>query len=509
MFAGIFGMLRRQIVAGIMIVLGLGACADRSCEFVLLHTNDSHGSVSPVDSVGGLAERAAFVRQVREKNPYVLLVDAGDINAGQPVSNMADAHPDILAYNYMGYDAVTVGNHEFDKPISVLLGQMKNADFPFIISNIEMNGKPFGQEFLIKEINGVKIGLFGLTTVYTESLSVYANEVAFKSEVETARRMVKLLKERKADIIIALAHLGFTEMTPEFMTSRKLVAQVAGIDILVDGHSHSYMDKPEQVNNTWIVTANQSGHYVGEGKLEVKNGRLTGFSWKPVLIKGFAPDTTLSRILKPFVDAAEQDLKKVEGVAVGEFFLFNKGRNVARFSESALGDLVADALKWKASVDLKLQADFGLINSGGIRAGLPAGEVTKGDVLTTLPFSNKLQVVELKGSDVRRMFDFLAAVTPGNGAFAQVSRDVQVVYDIKAQKVKFLSIGGKPVVDTATYYMATCDYVASGREGYSNIFTENTGCVKTHLLIADVLMDYIRMKGRITPETDGRIRIAG
>lgn len=507
MFAGIFKMFCRQIIAGMMIVLGLGACTDRSCELVLLHTNDSHGSVLPMDSVGGLAERAAFVRQVREKNPYVLLVDAGDINAGQPVSNMADAQPDILAYNYMEYDAVTVGNHEFDKPISVLLGQMKNAHFPFVISNVEMDGKPFGQEFLIKEINGVKIGMFGLTTVYTENLSVYANEVVFKNEVETARRMVELLKEKKADVIIALVHLGFTETIPEFITSRKLVAQVAGIDILVDGHSHSYMDEPELVNNTWIVTANQSGRYVGKGKLEVKNGRLTGFNWKPVLIKGFAPDTTLCRILKPFVDVADRDLKKVAGVAVGEFFLFDKGRNVARFSESALGDLITDALKWKVSGDLNLQADFGLINSGGIRVGLPAGEVTKGDVLTTLPFSNKLQVVELKGCDVRHMFDFLATVTPGNGAFAQVSSEVQVVYDMKAQKVKSLKIGGKPVVDTATYYMATCDYVASGREGYSNVFTANTGGVKTHLLIADVLIDYIRMKGRIIPETDGRIRI--
>lgn len=513
MIAGIFCMLRRRVVAGgigMIIVLALLACAGRaeSYELVLLHTNDSHGSVLPVDSVGGLAERATFIRQVREQSPCVLLVDAGDINAGQPVSNMANARPDILAYNYMGYDAVTVGNHEFDKPVSVLLKQMKEADFPFVISNIEIDERPLGREFLLKEIGGIKVGLFGLTTKYTEHLSVYAREVVFKDEAEAARRMVKVLKEKRADVIIALVHLGFTEMTPEFITSRKLAGLVDGIDILVDGHSHSYLDKPERVNNTWIVTANQSGRYVGEGKLVVKDGHLAGFDWKPVHIKGFAADTALRRILKPFLDSSYQDLKVVAGVATDEFFLFSKGRNVARFTESALGGLIADALKWKVNGDLKLRADFGLINSGGIRAGLPAGEVTKGDVLTTLPFSNELEVVALKGNDVRRMFDYLATVTPGNGAFAQISEDVRIVYDRKAQKVISLAIGGNPVADTATYYMATCDYVASGREGYGSVFAATTRHVKTSLLISDVLIDYIKMKGQISPVTDDRILIA-
>ena len=128
----IWGMTMVVVIA----VLGLYIYQNnREYQIILLNTNDSHGSILPVDSVGGMAERATFIRMVREKNPYVLLVDAGDINTGQAISNRADAKPDILAYNYMGYDAVTVGNHEFDKPLNVLLKQMQWAEFPFVTSN--------------------------------------------------------------------------------------------------------------------------------------------------------------------------------------------------------------------------------------------------------------------------------------------------------------------------------------------------------------------------------------
>lgn len=511
MITEIFRMFRRRVAVGAVLAvfaLGVIACGytGRVHEIVLLNTNDSHGSILPADSIGGMAERATFIQGVREQHPYVLLVDAGDINAGQPVSNMADALPDIVAYNYMKYDAVTAGNHEFDKPVDVLLKQMKEADFPFVISNVEKDGKLLGEEYLVKRVDGIQVGIFGLTTSNTANLSVGAKGLVFKDEVETARKMVKLLQEKKVDVIIGLVHLGFTETTPDFITSRKLAAQVDGIDILVDGHSHSYIGKPEKVNDTWIITANQSGRYVGEGKLTVKNGELVDFDWKPVLIKGFAPDTVLHRLLEPFVEAANRDLNTVVGVAIKEFALFQNGRNSARFEETALGNLVADALKWKADEVLNLPVDFGLTNSGGIREGLPAGEITKEDVLTTLPFSNVLEVVALKGSDVRRLFDFLATVPPGDGAFAQVSEEVEVVFDRGSKKVVSLRIDDKPVVDTMTYYMATCDYVAAGKDGYDSGLGGIMRRENTSLLISEVLVDYIQEKEEISPKTEGRIK---
>lgn len=501
------GLIFRSLIYTVFLVAAFACGQGKQVkELILLHTNDSHGSVLAVDSTGGLAERATFIRQVREKYPYVLLLDAGDINAGQPVSNIADAKPDILAYNAMGYDAVTAGNHEFDKPLDILLQQMRWADFPFVISNIFKEGKPLGKPWIIKDYDGIKVGILGLTTVNTKSLSVNAGELEFENEAEAARRAVKALKAEGADIIIGLVHLGFTEATPDFITSRKLAEQVEGIDILVDGHSHSYIEKPEKVKDTWIITANQSGKYVGEGKLKIQKGEIIDFEWQPVLIRGFAPDTVVERMLQPFVKAAEQSLKTVVGVAKGDFVLYKDGVNLGRQEENALGNLIADAMKTVTAEELKLPADFALINSGGIREGIPAGQVTREQLLTTLPFSNVLEIVALKGTDVKQLFDFLATVPSGNGTFAQVSEDVKVTYDRKAGKVADLKIGGKPVVDSVTYYMATCDYIVAGKDGYDAGLKNAVLQENTSRLISDVVADYLLKKGTVIPRVDGRIR---
>lgn len=493
------------VIFAVLIIFSLGSCVEKTHELILLHTNDSHGSILPVDGLGGMAERAAYIEMIRKENPAVLLVDAGDINTGQAISNMYSARPDIEAYNYMGYDAITVGNHEFDKPVDTLLLQMRLAQFPFIISNVEKDGNVLGKEYLIKEINGVKVGIFGLVTKNTANVSIYAKDLAFTDEVQTARKMVKLLRDQKADVVIGLVHLGFTESTPDFITSYKLAEQVGGIDILVDGHSHSYIEKPERVNNTWIVTANQSGRYVGMGNMKVKGGHLMDFDWKPVQIKGIRPDSILVKKLAPYVEGADKDLSTVLGEATAEFNLYEDGINMVRYKEMALGDLIADALVWKAN-GLKLKADFGLTNSGGIRESLPAGKVTKGSILAILPFANELEIMTMKGSSVLQLFDFLAGMELGNGAFAQVSKEVQVVYDHKAKKLVSLKIGGQPVAEDKVYYMATCDYVAAGKDGYDQGLGEIINREKTSRLLSDVVMEYIQGQKIITPRTDGRIR---
>ena len=170
-----------------------------------------------------------------------------------------------------------------------------------------------------------------------------------------------------------------------------------------------------------------------------------------------------------------------------------------------MGDLVADALKWKAG-KLNLKVDFALTNSGGIRESLPAGEITKGDVLAVLPFDNVLEVVALSGSEVRRLFDYIASIPLGNGAFAQVSREVRVVYD--SGRVRALTIAGRPIEDDKTYYMATCDYVAAGKDGYKAGLENMTGRENTSRSLAEVLIEYIQTKGKIIPRVDGRIKFA-
>lgn len=497
----------RRLLTGIILVLGIGglcACKGQVHELILLHTNDSHGSIVPMDRLGGMAERAAFVRTVRQNHQAVLLLDAGDINTGQAVSNMFDAYPDVISYNDMGYDAVTVGNHEFDKPISILQQQMQWAEFPFVISNVDYQGKPLGKEYLLKEIGGVKVGIFGLTTTNTKNISVNVAALNFRDEIETAGKMVKLLREQKAEVIIGLVHLGFTKTTPDFITSLKLAAAVDGIDILVDGHSHSYVERPVRVNNTWIVTANQSGRFVGKGILKIENGHLVKLDWEPVKIQGIPPDSALTEKLRPYLEAADRDLGTIVGEAGETFPLLADGENLTRYQETALGDLVADAMKWKTE-HIGLKSDFALINSGSIREALLAGKITKKNILSVLPFANELEIVDLSGKQIKCLFDFVARVVPGNGAFAQVSREVQVTYDRKNGRVKRLLIGGQAVEDERLYHMATSDYVAAGKDGYRFGLGRKIRHEKTSRLLSDVLIEYISREKKIFPQTDGRI----
>jgi len=497
-----FNRLNLWVVCLLLLFWAWGK-GEQEVEILLLHTNDSHGSVLAVDSVGGLAERATYIQGERAAHRNVLLVDAGDFNTGQPVSNLSDARADILAYNWMGYDAITLGNHEFDKPVSVLLQQMEWAKFPFLTSNVEQNGGSLGESYIIKEYGGLKIGLFGITTTTTPEVSTYGKEMVFKDAIATAREMVETLKAKGVDLIVALTHLGFVEETEIFVTSTKLARQVEGIDIIVDGHSHSYIDTPVQEKGTWIVSAASNGKYVGRGLLTVKNGKLKCFDWRPVLIKGFRADTAVMALLQPFLEIVDADLNTEIGIASEAIPLVRNEVNLARMGEHPLGNLVTDALCWKAREEFGRQIDFCVVNAGMIRAGFLQGVITKNDVLTMLPFGNVLGFATMTGAEVKRLFDFFATVESGDGSFPQVS-GLQVEFDVPTKKVLSLMIQGKPVVDTARYQVATTDYLLKGNDGYA-VFNTVSSKEQTERVVADIVIEYIRELQILVPKIEGRI----
>jgi len=197
----------------------------------VLHTNDTHGhpvkfSYYPNKDAGGLPARATLIRQIREKHKQVLLLDAGDLNTGQAESNLFKAKPDLVGYNHVGYDAMVLGNHEFDNPLPVLKEQMETARFPFLSANVKTrDGRYLAQPYLIKEFEGFKVAVFGLTTKATENIGNPENvrDLVFEDEVTAARRLVPVLKE-KADVIIALVHMGLCESSQR--GSKRLASEV-------------------------------------------------------------------------------------------------------------------------------------------------------------------------------------------------------------------------------------------------------------------------------------------
>jgi len=479
-------------------------------ELILLHTNDHHGAVLPVNGQGGLAEMAAYIRSVRAANPQVLLLDAGDINTGSALSNMFYAEPDLLAYNAMEYDAVVFGNHEFDSTLDRLEQQMAMAAFPFVCANIQTADGEFlgGNRYIVKQYDTFSVGIFGITTLRTLSIANPDKILHFINEIEAARETVAILKNKEnVDIIIALTHMGDKKEAPDHITSPKLAAAVPEIDIIVDGHSHTYMETPITVSSTYIVSANEWGKYVGHGKLTVRGGRLAAFIWEPVAIVTVA-DSEVAGIVEPYIKKADESLKEMIGRAAADFPV---GNRLPRYHETAIGNLVTDANYWFFTTVHNQQIDFAFQNGGNIRAGLSAGEISREQVLTVLPFENYLYIVSLTGSEIIELFDFMARIPQGNGGFPQFSKEVRYTIDKRSDGgiVTELSIGGSPVVPDKVYRFCTNDYLLGGGDGYA-ILEKSVDRYNTSQLLSNVVIEYIKASAApLQPLVDGRLTVLG
>jgi 5'-nucleotidase/UDP-sugar diphosphatase len=495
-------------------------------DLTVLHTNDHHGHVLkfydyPAPDNGGLPARATYVKQVRQEVPNLLVLDAGDVNTGMPESNFFNAEPDFIGYSYIGYDAMTLGNHEFDNPKEVLAAQMEESNFPFLSANIkDANGKLIATPYIIKEYDGFKVAIFGLTTKETATIGnpQIVADLTFEDEVETAKALVPELK-KKADIVIALVHMGIYDDGREGLGSRWLARNVDGIDMIIDGHSHTFLEKPMVENGTYIVSAKQWGLYVGRADIKIQNMKIVDFSWKPVPInlktrekkadgssvfhyvdKEIPEDAQLLAMLTPYADKVEAALAEEIGTAADVF-----PNETVRQEETALGDLVADSMKWYAE-KMNLDVDFAINNGGGIRETLPTGTITKKTIYQILPFDNSVYVITMKGSDLKGLFDYIPTVV-GAGAYPQVSDGISYTIDLAAGEVKDLLIGGKPLDPNATYKIATNSYMATGGDGYV-VFKNASQGYDTSMFQRDATIEYIQqLDGAIVPEIAGRVKI--
>lgn len=496
---------------------------------VILHTNDSHGHPlkffhGSAPDVGGLPARATLVREIRRTNENVLLLDAGDLNTGRAESNLYKARPDIEGYNAIGYDAMVLGNHEFDNPTDVLKAQMAMARFPFLSANIKTKGgQNLAQPYVFKEFPGFRVAILGLTTRESQVLAnpEHIKNLIFEDEVEIARALVPRLKQ-EADVVIALTHCGIYESSER--GSRRLASEVRGIDIIVDGHTHTRLDYPILVEHpssdhrTLIVQAWKWGLIVGRLDLWVKNREVVDFRYEiiPVNLKtvekkedgtrayhfigeSIAEDQALLGLLQPYADQIESLLSDVIGYAEVPFL-----NHDARQAETALGNLIADSMQWHTE---NQAVDFAIQNGGGIRDHIPKGPITKKTIYEVLPFDNSVVLLSMKGSDLQRLFDFIAAIPSGDGAFPQVSQGVTFIINRSARRCENVLIRGKPIDIHRIYRIATNSYLANGGDGYQ-VFLNAVEKYDSATFQQPILIEYIKaLGGRIKPKTEGRISL--
>ena len=495
----------------------------------VLYTNDVHGhpvkfSNHSVPNVGGLPARATLVNEIRSENKNVLLLDAGDVNTGQAVSNFFKAKPDILGRNYMGYDAMVLGNHEFDNPIHILREQMDLAKFPFLSANVKTrNGDLLGIPYIIKQFNGFKVAIFGLTTSEAKITGNpdYIKDLIFEDEIEVAKNLVPYLRKR-ADVVIALTHLGIYEDMNR--GSKRLATQVRGIDLIVDGHTHTKLliplviNDPDSTHQTLIVQAWQWGLVLGKMDLWIGDKRIINFDMEliPINLKqtiknpdgkktfrfignSIKEDQTLLALLQPYADKVDRFLSETIGYAQKPF-----GNEKGRYRETALGDLAADSMRWYLR---RFNPEFALTNSGAIRAGLSKGSLTQESVYNILPFDSSVVFLNLTGTQVQTLFDFIGTVQPGEGAFPQVSSGIRFTLVPKKKTCKDILINGKPIDPEKSYGIVTNSYLAKGGDGYQT-FLQAGDQFDSYIFQRDALIAYIKhLGGNLVPKVNGRITI--
>ncbi len=495
---------------------------------VILHTNDHHGHPVaffdyPAEGQGGLPARATLVNSIRAQEENVLLLDAGDFNTGRPESNFFNAEPDLIGYNYIGYDAVAVGNHEFDNSMDVMQKQIKMSEFPWLCANVKnADGSLLDnvQPYIIKEMNGFKVAIFGLLTKDAKNTGSPDNvgDLIFEDAVEVAYKLVPEL-QKQADVVIALVHMGLYDNNE--MGSRRLAANVPGIDLIIDGHTHTKpKDSVIEINKETgfevpIVQSKSWGLFLGRVDLTFKNGEIVDFEYGAIPINQkskkntdgvitypfvgaeIKEDVKLAAILQPYVDQVSEVLD--EEIGTSTYALLNDN---TRKNETAIGDLVADSMLWYANT-LGIEVDMAIQNGGGIRTGINSGVIKKGTVYEVLPFDNSVVVVTMTGKQLQGVFDHIGT-TVGFGSYAQVAG---VTYTIQtaSKSVVDIMIGGEALDPSKVYKIATNSYIASGGDSYK-AFKIREDFYDTSAMQRDILIDYIVSQGgTISTQVDERI----
>lgn len=479
------------------------AVENEEVNITIVHTNDTHGRVEEGKYAGmGFAKIATKIKELREANENVLVLDAGDTLHGQIIAQLSEGESIIKIMNAMGYDAMVPGNHDFNYGQERLLELSEMADFPIISANIlKEDGSKLLTPYIIKELDGVKIGIFGLSTPET-TYKTHPNNVeglTFNNPVETAKEMVAELED-KTDIIIALSHLGL-DQSSEY-TSEKIANEVEGIDLIVDGHSHTSLSEGKLIGNTLIVQTGEYDKNLGIVNIKYTNGQITEMT-ASLFTKEEAAELSEDEELLAVVSEVKAENEKITSVVVGSTDIKLVGeREKVRTGETNLGNLIAEAM-------LKVTgADIALTNGGGIRASIEPGEITRGDIITVLPFGNYVVVKEVKGSDILAALELGISAYPETlGAFPHVAG---ITFKFNPEKESGsrlieVKVNGEPLDPNKTYQLATNDFLAAGGDNY--VMLADDKVVGEFAGLDEVLAEHIKVYGVADAKVDGRIQV--
>ena len=482
---------------------------DLAGKTVILHTNDVHGAIQDYAKV------AALKADYEKRGADVYLVDAGDFSQGSVYVSLNKGADAVTMLNAVGYDYVTLGNHEFDYGAQQLADNLKNANFDILCSNVlNADGDPAADEAVTSEVegSGLKIGFFGLATPETKTkanpalikgLTFLSGEALYKC----AQENIDWLKGQNVDVIICLTHLGVDkESQPN--TSYDLYKNTTGIDFIIDGHSHSVMTKGpngEPIQSTGTALANVGVITIDNATKKIESNEL-------IALKDYTgSDAAVAAAAKAIMDPIDAAYGEVFAKSAVDLNGAKAPGN--RTEETNLGDLITDAMMWAIKTkapSVDMTNAVAITNGGGIRAAIKKGDITKKDINTVLPFGNTLAVVYVKGSELLEALEASTYCTPeAVGGFPQfagmeVELNIAPKYDKNAEKypgseyfgpksinrITIKSINGKAFDPNATYAVITNNFMAAGGDTYY-AFAAAKEQFDTGLPLDEILMEYI------------------
>lgn len=483
--------------------------ADLSGKTIILHSNDVHGAI------GRYAYIASVKQNLQKRGAEVILVDAGDFSQGTPFVSTTKGLDAIASMNAAGYDIVTLGNHEFDYGYTQLKANLAVAKFKTVCADVfDANGNAIAApNTMYTTKSGMKIGFFGMETPETQTkvnpALIQGIKFLSKGDLYTcAQEQVTTLKEQGADLVVCLSHLGVDdESAPDGHRSIDLYKNTKGIDLLIDGHSHTVMsaEKPsEPIGSTGTKLQTIGVVVLDNATKKFEDNYL-------LTLDGLQKEVITEAVTNAIIKRVENEY----GVVFAESKVDLNGAKAPgnRTEETNLGDLITDALLWSVSKEgsLNVPADHvvAITNGGGIRAAINAGPVTKADINTVLPFGNTVAVVYVTGAELLEALEASTYCTPDAiGGYPQ-TKGIKFTLDTSKpfakgaaypastyykpsaiRRVTIESINGQPFNENDTYAVVTNNFCAAGGDTYS-VFQNASSQFDTGIVLDEAVIDYV------------------
>lgn len=479
--------------------------AEEAKTLTIIHTNDIHGrfeykDLEERDPCIGYGRFKTMVDDFR-KDGNVLLLDAGDVLHGTVDINLSEGKAMVDLMNLLEVDLMVPGNHDFNYGYERLLELKGLAKFPMVAANVihSADKSTDFDAYIIKEYDGFKVGIFGIATEETKVKSHPNNTegIEFTDYIEASKKAVKDLQKEEVDIIIALTHVGVDGESD--VTAIDIAENVEGIDIIVDGHSHTVFEEGKLAGETLIVQTGSFLSNIGVIKVKIEDGKLNkeAYLFSTADATELEADAEVEAIIAEMLEVN----KVIKAEVIGKTNVDLVGeREVVRAGESTLGNLITDAMLYVTG------ADIAFTNGGGIRASIPTGDITFGSVITAFPFTNILSTIEVTGAEIKEALEHGIQSYPElAGGFPHVA-GMKYEFDPSkpiGEKIVKVLIGEDELDLEKTYELVTNDFMAIGGDGYEMF--KGKKIIAEGALFSDALISYLKEMKEVEPKIEGRI----